>query len=176
MRKRIESATAAVIDVLERYDLTISETNALLNRVARRYEAITKTVKVKDFKGYQIDVHGEVIKPTQEAGAVYEVTTAEIEKALNDAEARHSGPAYGEKTTGSDVADQNRLEKSYTCILPHGGCVKIDISATAESIGEDMFPALSEIGIATKDFYLEDFYLEFGREINGKTTEQGVPE
>lgn len=142
MRQRLEAATAAVIDVLERYDLTVTEVDELVRSITNRLFTLSGTVRVRDFKGYQIDAHGEVIKP-----------------------------ADREKTTGSDVADQNRLEKSYTCTLPHGGCVKIDISATAESVGEDMFPALSEIGIASRDFYLE-----FGQEINRGGTEQEASE
>lgn len=86
MRQRLEAATAAVIDVLERYDLTVMEVDELVRSITNRFFTLSGTVRVRNFKDYQIDAHGEVIKPAEQkpAEATDGFCAEKIRETMND--------------------------------------------------------------------------------------------
>ena len=60
-----------------------------------------------------------------------------------------------EKASGTDEQDRYRMQKSYTAGLPGGGRIDIEIKADARLTEGDSERALSEIGIAARQFYME---------------------
>ena len=57
--------------------------------------------------------------------------------------------------SGADERDRYRMQRSYTAGLPGGGRIDIEIKADARLTEGDSERALSEIGVAARQFYME---------------------